>query len=240
MVLEIKNLSVTIENKKILSNINFILEKWKILSLLGHNGSGKTTLLKAIMWLLPTKGDIFFLWKNVSQLNITERAQKGIGYIMQEVPEYTWILVWDYIKNILEKFNKFDVQKVEELFDLFWMDWNTYKKRNFDSHLSGWEKKKIEIITSFLLDRQLYLLDEIEVSLDVTSRQILVDLIRKYQQEGKSFIIVSHHEELIKLGETGLLLCNWQIQQYWRLENLLNLYLGRCLDCEVTNNCKNK
>ena len=237
MLLQVKNLNVKIEDKNILSDISFELDKWEILSLLWHNGSGKTTLLKAIMWLIPSSGEIIFKWENIQSLSISERAKKWIWYIMQEVPEYTWILVWDYVKNVLSKFNKFDEKKISELFDLFGMDWNTYKERNFDSHLSGWEKKKIEIITSFLLDRDLYLLDEIEVSLDATSRQILVQLIESYKKQWKSFVIVSHHEELIKLWQKALLLCNWKIQEYWNLNNILNLYLGRCEGCDLQNNC---
>ena len=237
MLLEVKNLSVKLENKEILSNISFQLGKWEILSLLWHNGSGKTTLLKAIIGLISSKGEIIFKWKEIQNLSVSERAKLGIGYIMQEVPEYTWITVWNYVKNILEKFNKFDEEKVSSLFDMFWMNWKLYEKRNFDMHLSGWEKKKIEIITSFLLDKQLYLLDEIEVSLDATSRKILADIIKSLQKEWKSFIIVSHHEELINLWENALLLCNWKIQSSWKVKELLDLYLWRCVSCSDIDNC---
>jgi len=237
MLLSLHNLQVVINNKSILQNITFDLAEGESLSVLWHNGSGKTTLLKAIMWLVPASGEIIFEWKNIVNEEVFQRARLGIGYIMQEVPEYTWIKVFDYVKNILDLENKFDESQIAYYFDLFWLDWGKYKNRNFDSHLSGWEKKKIEIITTFLMDKKLYLLDEIESSLDVTSRLILADIIKQFQKQWKSFIIVSHNEEIIKLASKGVLLCNWSIQALWELEKLLNIYLNKCENCESKGGC---
>ena len=237
-MLKVNNLNLEIAWKKILDDINFSCWDWEILSLLWHNGSWKTTLLKSIVKLVDTKWEIIYEWKDISDLDISERVNSWIAYIMQEVPEYTWIKVYDYVKNILDFHKKFDEAKVTELFDMFGLDWNIYKERNFDTHLSWWEKKKIEIITTFLMDKKLYLLDEIEASLDATSRDILTKLIKKMNLEWKSFIIVSHNQDLIKLASNALLLCNWKKQVYWNTDTILDLYLWRCENCNLPNNCE--
>lgn len=235
-MLKINNLNVQIKDKNILENINFNIKKWEIFWLLGHNGSGKTTLLKALIWLAPNSWEILFNDENISNIKVEERANKWIWYIMQEVPEYVWISILMYIKAILK--NNFDEKQLEEYFDLFWLDYQTYKNRNLDSHLSGGEKKKIEIITSFMMNKDIYLLDEIETALDATSRQILINIIKQKKEDWTSFIIVSHNQDLINLADDGLLLCNGKTQKAGKIKELNSLYLWKCEDCKLPNNCK--
>ena len=235
-MLKLENVNLEIDWKKILSNIEFDLGKNEILALLWHNGSWKTSILKTIMGLYDWTGKIVFNNEEIQELEIFERANKWIGYIMQEVPEYTGISVAQYVKGILK--DKFDDKKIVEQFDLFGLDWETYKTRNFDSHLSWWEKKKVEIIVSFMLNKQIYLLDEVETSLDATSRVILKNLIKEQQSKWVSFVIVSHHKELIDLAWNGILLCNGKIQQKWEIIFLYEKYVWDCEHCNIKNNCK--
>ncbi len=235
-MLKVSNLNTQIKNKNILENISFEVKKGEIFWLLGHNGSGKTTLLKAIIGLVKSNWEILLNGENIENLKVEERAKKWIWYIMQEVPEYVWISIFMYVKAILK--DKFDQKKLEEYFDLFWLNWDTYKNRNLDTHLSGGEKKKVEIITNFMMDKEIYLLDEIETALDATSRQILIDIIKQKKENWTSFIIVSHNQDLINLSDNGLLLCNWKVQEAGEIEKLNNLYLWKCENCLSQNNCK--
>jgi len=235
-MLKIEKLNTEIEWKKILEDISFNIWKWEIFALLGHNGSWKTSILKSIMWLYSSEWKIIFKWEEIQELEIYERANKWIGYIMQEVPEYNWISVIQYVKWILK--DKYDEEKVKKQFDIFWIDFDLYKDRNFDSHLSWWEKKKVEIIVSFMLDKDLYLLDEIETSLDATSRTILKNMILEKQTNGTSFIIVSHYEELILLAKSWILLCNGKKQIDGAVQELFTEYTWKCENCEIQNNCR--
>lgn len=236
MLLDVKNLNIKLSERKILQNICFQLSSWEVFSILWHNGCWKTTLSKSIIGLVKSKWDIIFDGNNINDLKIHERANTWIAYIMQEIPEYTWITVYNYTKNILK--DKFDKQKISQLFDLFWLDFEAYKERNFDQHLSWWEKKKIEIITNFMMDKKLYILDEVETSLDVTSRSLLKDLISKKAKNGTSFIIISHNEDLINIASNGILLCDWKIQENWNIQKLLKRYLSSCKTCKENDNCK--
>ncbi len=237
-MIKVENINLEINNKKILSAISFEVKSWEIFNILGHNGSGKTSLLKSIIWLNKITWEIIFGCPqevSLSKLSIPERANSWISYIMQEIPEYTWIPVEIYLKWILK--DKFDLDKVSKLFEDFWLNYEVYKTRFFDSHLSGWERKKVEIITNFLMDKDLYLLDEIEASLDATSRDVLIKLINKENKKWKTFIIVSHSKDILNLASKWVLLCNWNIDAFWDNSNLLKKYFWSCEWCEG-GNCK--
>ncbi|MCD5382960.1 ATP-binding cassette domain-containing protein, partial [Candidatus Gracilibacteria bacterium] len=183
-MLKINKINLKIGEKKILNDISFEVKKGEIFNILGHNGSGKTSLLKSIIGLNKVNGEIFFDGENISKLDISEKSEKGISYIMQEIPEYTGISIKNYIKKILEKNGKkIDDEKIffelKNFFTNFGLDFEKYQERYFDSHLSGGERKKIEIITNFLMDKKFYLLDEIEASLDATSRDVLIKIIKE-------------------------------------------------------------
>lgn len=236
-MLKLENISLKIKNKKLLKNISFNLDNWKSLALMWHNWSGKTTILKSIMWLYKISWwKIIFNNEEIQDLAVSERSKKGIWYIMQEIPEYAGISVETYMKWILK--DKYDETYITKQFSIFGLDFKIYKNRNFDSKLSWWEKKKIEIITTFMLDRQLYLLDEVETGLDVTSRDILKTMILEEMKLWKSFIIVSHYEDLIKIAQNWILLCNGKIQNEWPVEQIFQKYTWKCENCEIQNNCK--
>ena len=235
-MIKIEKLNLEINDKEILNNISFEVKAWEIYNILGHNGTWKTSLLKSIIWLNKVDGEIIFWEKNINDLSISQRANSGISYIMQEIPEYTGIPVETYLKWVLKK--KFNLEKVSKLFEDFGLNYEAYKTRYFDSHLSGWERKKVEIITNFLMDKELYLLDEIEASLDATSRDVLIKLIKKLNKKWKTFIIVSHSKDILELSKNWVLLCDWKIDLVWKNKKLLKKYFWECEWCEE-GSCKN-
>ncbi len=229
-MIKIINLNLLIKEKKILKNISFEIKSWEIFNILWHNGCWKTSLLKSIIWLNKIKWEILFNNKKINNISISSRANLWISYIMQEIPEYTWISVETYLKWILK--TNFDLNEVLKLFTNFGLDYKVYKTRFFDSHLSWWERKKIEIITNFLMDKDLYLLDEIETSLDATSRDVLIKLILDLQKKWKTFIIVSHSKDILNLASNWILVCNWKIDEIWGNSKLLKKYFWSCKVCK--------
>ena len=84
-MIELKNISFIKDNKKILDNINLKLDDTKFYALTGPNGSGKSTLAKIIMGLLePTSGSILYNGEDITNKNITERANMGIAFAFQQ------------------------------------------------------------------------------------------------------------------------------------------------------------
>jgi ABC-type multidrug transport system ATPase subunit len=84
----------------------------------------------------------------------------------------------------------------------------------------------------------LYLLDEIEASLDATSRDVLIKLIKAENKKWKTFIIVSHSKDILELASRWILLCNWVVDKTWENSKLLKKYFWSCEWCEGEN-CKN-
>lgn len=237
MLLEVKKLNIKADDETIIESMSFEIWKWEIFTLLWHNGSWKTTIAKSIIWLFPSSSwEVFFNWENISDMEIYERSHAWLAYIMQEIPEYTWISVHNYSKNILKE--KFDLELIVSLFDTFWLDRETYKKRSFDQHLSWWEKKKIEIIVNFMMDKQLYILDEVETSLDATSRTILKEIIIEKSKSWTSFLVISHNQDLNEICENWILICNNKLQEAWKSKDLLKKYMNKCKTCEEMDNCE--
>ena len=97
-MIEIKNLSCTIDNKNIFDDISFCVQNGEILVITGTNGAGKTTLLKLISGIIPLqKGKIFIDGKDVSKLGISERAKSGLSYAFQHPVSFKGITVKDLL-----------------------------------------------------------------------------------------------------------------------------------------------
>ena len=85
ILLEVKDLHVSIGTKEILRGLNLQMKKGEVHAIFGPNGSGKTTLLNAIMGFAgyTVKGQIIFEGKDITNLPVNERAQMGIGISFQ-------------------------------------------------------------------------------------------------------------------------------------------------------------
>ena len=155
-MLELKNISFSVTTPEgrndIIKDISLTVEDGKLLVLTGPNGGGKTTLAKIIMGLVtPTSGQILWNGEDVTELNITERARKGISYGFQQPPRFKGIKVRDLLsiasgKRILPKTEACSYLTQVGLCA------NDYLDRDVDTSLSGGEVKRIEIAT--ILARQ--------------------------------------------------------------------------------------
>ncbi len=93
-MLELKNISFTAENKKIIDNVSLTVNDGEILLFTGPNGGGKTTLAKIIMGIVtPTEGKIILDGEDITSLSITERANIGIGYAFQAPARFKGLTV---------------------------------------------------------------------------------------------------------------------------------------------------
>ena len=97
-MLELKNICFTRDNKKILNNVNLQIDNNKMIVITGPNGSGKSTLAKIIMGIeKPDSGTIIFDEKDITKLDITERAKAGIGFAFQQPVRFKGLTVKDLI-----------------------------------------------------------------------------------------------------------------------------------------------
>lgn len=202
----IKNLSVTINEKIILNDINLQLKKGDIVGLIGPNGNGKSTLVKSIMKHYSTKissGKILIDNICINDLEPDEIARKGLFLAPQISEEINGILMIDFLKAALSSLH----QKKISLIELYKTINPALKDLEIDPNFlhrfvnwgfSGGEKKKSEILQMILFNPEVVFLDEIDSGLDVDSLKIIVREIRKWLTPDKILVIVSHNEKLFK------------------------------------------
>ncbi|EJU19799.1 FeS assembly ATPase SufC [Peptoanaerobacter stomatis] len=205
-LLEIKNLSASVEDKNILKNINLTVNAGEIHVLMGPNGAGKSTLMNVIMEhpkYTVTEGQIIFDGEDITDSRTDERAKKGIFMSFQNPEEIQGVDVEEFLKEALNsqgkdygsslKFHKELVKKMDSLK----ID-NSYAQRYVNVGFSGGEKKKNEMLQMSILNPKLALLDETDSGLDVDAVKIVSEAIKDFFDETKAIIIITHHKEILK------------------------------------------
>ena len=187
-MLELKNICFSVQNdgaeKEILNNINLKIED-KFVAITGPNGGGKSTLAKIIAGIYkPTSGKIYFNNEDITDLDITERARKGISFAFQQPVRFKGITVNDLIS--LACGNKISVSEACRYLSEVGLCAKDYINREVNASLSGGELKRIEIATVMARNSALTLFDEPEAGIDIWSFK---NLIRDYYYftSGKNF-----------------------------------------------------
>ena len=206
-VLKITNLHASVEGKEILKGVNLTISEGETVALLGPNGHGKSTLFNVIMGhprYEVTEGSIYFDDQNVLEMTTDERSKLGLFLGMQSPSEIPGVINSDFLKAAVNarrekpistyNFYKLLDSATKELkmpFDL--------ATRSLNEGFSGGEKKRNEILQLELLQPKIALLDEIDSGLDVDAMQVVAEVIRKEQANGRGFLIISHYARLYDL-----------------------------------------
>lgn len=182
-LLEIRNLTKSYDNVKILDNINIEIESGKIIGLLGKNGAGKSTLIKIINGLLQKdSGEIL-----LNGYKISPHDKDKIAYL----PERTYLnknmKVLDYFNYMEEFYKSFNREKAINLLEDLNLNINTkiYK-------MSKGMQEKLQLILVMARDAELYILDEPLGGVDPATRDYILDTILSNFKEGASVIISTH------------------------------------------------
>lgn len=223
-MLELKNLCLEIENDNgkidILKDINLKFEKNKIYVITGPNGGGKSSLAKTIMGIYKaSSGDILLDEENIADLDITERAKKGIGFAFQQPARFKGIKV-NQLLNLAAGDNKVNTCKLLQDVGLCAQD---YINRDVDSSLSGGELKRIEIATILARNLKVALFDEPEAGIDLWSFNKLVETFEDMNKKKETaIIIISHQERILNLADEVIILADGQIKEITSKENILD------------------
>lgn len=178
-ILDVKDLTLNFEKKILFKNLNFKVQKFEKVSIVGASGTGKSTLFNSIMgFMKPKSGEIFFEETLLSKDTIA-LIRNNIAWLPQNLD--STIIVRDFIDLIFNFENNRHISITEELieknFDCFKLDLNILK--NPFNKISGGEKQRVLLIVSLLLNRKLLLLDEPVASLDNESKNIIINYILK-------------------------------------------------------------
>lgn len=216
-LLDVNDLTVSVEEKEILHDINLSINKGETHVLMGPNGAGKSTLGFALMGspkYTLNSGEILFNGKNINDETPDKRSKDGIFLSFQSPLEVPGLSLSSFIRNALEKnrgkrIRLWDFKKeLREAMELLQMD-PSYSERDLNVGFSGGEKKKAEILQILLLNPKLAILDETDSGLDVDAVRTVSKGVEHYQRNRDGALLIITHStgilESLKVDYTHIM-----------------------------------
>ena len=207
-MLEIKNLHAGIDKKEILKGLDLKIKPGEVHAIMGPNGSGKSTLSNILSGKkgYEIKGDIKFDNSNLLDLEIEERAHKGIFLAFQYPLEIPGVNTNNFLKTSLNAVKKARGEKELDAIEFLKLVKEKSAKLKFDENIlsrqlnvgfSGGEKKKNEILQMSILNPKLSILDETDSGLDIDALKIVSDGVNSLRNNKNSFLIITHYQRLL-------------------------------------------
>lgn len=202
----IDHLSVAVQDKTILNDVNLTIKNGEIHALMGPNGTGKSTLSETIMGnprYQITGGRILLDGQNITEMATDERARAGIFLAMQYPVEVTGITNADFIHSAMNARNHHDAVPVLKFLNalhqnMAFLDMDEdYADRGLNEDFSGGEKKRNEILQLMMLQPTMAVLDEIDSGLDIDALKVVARGINKMRSESFSCLMVTHYQRLL-------------------------------------------
>ena len=207
-MLEIKNLKASINNRDIIKGLDITIKPGELHAIMGPNGSGKSTLANVLSGKngYQISGAIQFKGKNLIEIPVDERAQKGIFLAFQYPTEIPGVNTNNFLKTSLNKVRKARGEK--ELDTLTFLKIVKEKSaelgidekilsRQLNVGFSGGEKKKNEILQMKILDPSFTILDETDSGLDIDALKTIANGVNSSRDKMKSFLVITHYQRLL-------------------------------------------
>lgn len=210
---ELTHINKTYEDYQASKDINFSIEKGKLVALLGPSGSGKTTILRMIAGLeTPDSGEIIIDGKVVNDIPASKR---GIGFVFQNYALFRYMTVYDNIAFGLSvnHWKKADIKKrVTELIELVGLQG---LEKRYPSQLSGGQKQRVAFARALAPNPELLLLDEPFAAIDAKVRQELRSWLRDMiTKVGITSIFVTHdQDEAIEVADEIIITNHGRVEQ---------------------------
>lgn len=236
-MLELKNISLSVEDeftgngqKEILRDVSLTIENGKLVVVTGPNGGGKSTMAKMIAGILkPNQGQILLDGEDVTDLDITQRATRGISFAFQQPVRFKGITVRDLI-NLASGREISDCEACGYLKEVG-LCARDYIDREVNASLSGGEIKRIEIATVMARKTKLTIFDEPEAGIDLWSFNNLIDVFKNLRKEiNGSMLIISHQERILDIADEIIVIADGKVMARGKKEEVLPELLRE--DCQ--------
>ena len=206
-MLNIKNLTAYVGDKKILDNINLNINDGEIHAIMGPNGTGKSTICKVLMGDLEYKivsGTITYNGNVINDYDSSKRSLDGIFLLNQMPISVEGVTYAEMLRVALKaktgkQINIFEFNKeLETICEKLHLP-KSFIHREINVGMSGGERKKNELLHMWVLKPSLLILDELDSGLDVDALKICSESIKEYYEKYKpSILIITHHTEVLE------------------------------------------
>jgi Fe-S cluster assembly ATP-binding protein len=208
-LLEIKNLHVEIDGKKILNGLDLTVNKGEVHAIMGPNGSGKSTLAYVLAGKADyevTDGEILFNGENVLAMQPDERAAKGVFLAFQYPIEIPGVATMTFLRTALNAQRKHRgeaelttpdfMKRVRAQAGQLSINMDMLR-RGVNVGFSGGEKKRNEVLQMALLEPSLAVLDETDSGLDIDALKIVADGVNRLRSGERGFVVITHYQRLL-------------------------------------------
>jgi len=207
-MLTIKELKANIDNKEILKGLNLEIKPGEVHAIMGPNGSGKSTLSNVLSGKkgYTVTGEVKYFNENLLDLEIEERAHKGIFLAFQYPLEIPGVNTNIFLKTSLNAIKKAKGEKELDAIEFLKLVKQKAGELKFDEKIlsrqlnvgfSGGEKKKNEILQMSILNPKLSILDETDSGLDIDALKIVSEGVNALRSKDSSFLIITHYQRLL-------------------------------------------
>jgi len=209
LLLEIKNLHVEVEGRKILNGLDLEVEKGSVHAIMGPNGSGKSTLAHVLAGkedYQVTQGEVLLEGEDVLALPPEERAARGIFLAFQYPLEIPGVATYNFLRVALNAQRKKRgegellmpdfLKRLNEVAGKLGIE-REMLRRPVNVGFSGGEKKRNEVMQMALLAPRLGVLDETDSGLDIDALRIVAEGVNRLRSPERSFLIITHYQRLL-------------------------------------------
>lgn len=225
--------------KAIINELDLSVSAGKIIAVTGPNGGGKSTLAKLISGVYEaTGGQIIFNGEDITNLDVTERARRGISFGFQRPVAFKGFTVRDMINIAAGR--ELAQGELRDLLDKVGLCMHEYADREINASLSGGEQKRIEIATVLARNTTLDIFDEPEAGIDIWSFQRLISVFNEQRMnKEKAQIIITHQKGILEIADEIIVICGGGIVNRGAPADLLpNLFVEGVCSCPVGKHCR--
>jgi lipopolysaccharide export system ATP-binding protein len=237
MQIESKNLVKIYDDRSVVNDISFYVNKGEVVCLLSPNGAGKTTTFYMVVGLVkPNSGNVYIDGRDITTWPMNERSRAGIGYLPQENSIFRSLNVEDNIKLVLEMNEKLTVNEKSKLLEELLTEFGVLKLRKSPAvKLSGGERRRVEIARALAACPDFMLLDEPFAGIDPIAIGEIKENIKKISDEkGLGVLITDHNPKAtLSITDRAYVIFDGKIKIQGKSEDVANdhvakeFYLGK-------------
>lgn len=219
--LELKDISKSFNDKRVLKHLSFAIDKGKIIGYIGPNGAGKSTTIKIIMGLIrPDSGDVFLNGEEIDFDN--QEYKKHIGYVPEVADVFDVLTAVEYITFMAQLYGmdaNIAEQKARELLKIIGLEKSADKRLNT---FSKGMRQVVLLISALIHNPDIIFLDEPLNGIDANTVLVIEEILTELKHQGKTIFYSSHIMDVVqRLSDEILLLNDGEIKAHGTYEELV-------------------